>query len=454
MTPAVKGAREVLVDVPNTFFGARYQAGNVGEWRYTVFPDGSGTVLRGARESIERWRLQCTQGVECTVTRDDGSSFVVTANGAPAPPLPNVIDGDALARYLANWVLAGTGTPVPPDPVLLDDVSAIVLPSNTATQPPLVVAQIVENENVAVAEVEFEDVPTDSADAIPVILADQPGDETAATAAQEPMAITPPDDRQILDLAVPVEIIPEPVAAPLSPVVQSEPLPDALITAAPTYLEQINLQCSITTSTSLSYDNILSGSDGPGKLRANFGCSANITDQLTARFALVGYANPNQQEDFDPDFTYAFTYRVTDTIRLGYSNYGGRFDGDGFLDALGSGNLRASFVLPKLTLPNERDISCTASLGLPNPADASVNLACGYSVTDKFRIGATANLYFPGEQGEFDPDYTYTASYRLSDDWQLSYNNYSNNRFPWNKGESPGPGFSGGSLSLTYRFNF
>ncbi|MGJ8624917.1 MAG: hypothetical protein ACSHW1_19410 [Yoonia sp.] len=261
------------------------------------------------------------------------------------------------------------------------------------------------------------------------------------------------------------EVIPPPrpappvIARPIVPDQQPTPqrAPD-LATAAQepppnlSFSDRTNLRCSFTTSTSLSYDRG-NGSNGLGKLRGNLGCSGNITDDLSLRFSLVEYADHSQQEDFDPDFTYAFNYRVSDTINIGYSNYGGRYD-DGLLDALADGNLRASFTLPKFTLPNGRSIACRSGLGLPNPIDSSVSLSCGYSVTDKLRIGATANLYFPGEQGEFDPDYSYTASYRISDDWQLSYNNYSNNRFPWNRGESPGPGLSGGSLSVTYSFDF
>jgi hypothetical protein len=149
MAPAVQGAREVLVDVPSVFFGARYQAGNVEEWRYSFFPDGSGTVSRGTRESIERLRFRCTQGVACTVTRDDGSSFVVTATGASAPSLPSIIDGDALARYLAAWILASTGSAPPSEPIVSEDVKPLIAPPTNASQPPLVVELAVESANIA-----------------------------------------------------------------------------------------------------------------------------------------------------------------------------------------------------------------------------------------------------------------------------------------------------------------
>ena len=75
-------------------------------------------------------------------------------------------------------------------------------------------------------------------------------------------------------------------------------------------------------------------------------------------------------------------------------------------------------------------------------------------MTDKLRVGVTANLYMPDKQGDYDPDYTYTASYRPAKDWLISYGNYSNNRWRWNRGKDPGPGITGGSLSVTYSFKF
>jgi hypothetical protein len=170
----------------------------------------------------------------------------------------------------------------------------------------------------------------------------------------------------------------------------------------------------------------------------------------------VSYLDPGSRSASDPDFTYAFSYRVNDKINLGYSNYGAQFGGDNgnFIDGLINGTLRASYKLPTLRLPNDTSLPCSASVALPNITSKSFNLSCGYALTKKIRIGATAYLYAPDVQDTYNPDYSYTASYKISDKMLLSYSNYSNNRWPWNKGDDPGPGLFGGNLSLTYKFSF
>lgn len=182
----------------------------------------------------------------------------------------------------------------------------------------------------------------------------------------------------------------------------------------------------------------------------------SITEKLSFRASVIKYWNPASQRDWDPDFTYAVTYRATKKLTFSYSNYSAQFDGPegDFIRGLTSGNLRLSYAFPKIQLPNDTSIACSGSIGLPNPTTHSTNIRCSYGVTSKLRLAATVYFHFPDQQGQYEPDYSYTASYRLTDDWSVSYSNYSNNRFPWNKGESPGPGFRGGSLALTYSYRF
>ncbi len=222
------------------------------------------------------------------------------------------------------------------------------------------------------------------------------------------------------------------------------------------FKEKYKLKCSLTGSMSLRYNNRDDDSTRPGKPRLSLGCGMRFNEKLSLRVSLIGYLNKSQQEDWDPDFTYALTYRLNEKVSFGYSNYSGRFNGaeGNFVDAITSGNLRASFKLPKIKLPNDKTISCTASVGLPNPIKESTNVSCGYAFTPKFRVQATAYLYFPGEQGQYQPDFSYTASYQINDDWRVSYSNFSNNRWPWNRGQTAGPGILGGSVSVTYALKF
>lgn len=180
-----------------------------------------------------------------------------------------------------------------------------------------------------------------------------------------------------------------------------------------------------------------------------------LTERLTFRGAVIGYPVAGSQQPWDPDYTYAFNYKVNDKLNLGYSNYSARFTGDSNpVAGLLEGKFRASYKLPPIQLANDKTIPCTAGFGLPRPDKESLSLSCGYAVTKKLRVSGSAYFYLPGQQDTYQPDYSYTASYRINDDWLLSYNNYSNNRWPWNKGEDPGRGFTGGSLSMTYSFKF
>ena len=75
-------------------------------------------------------------------------------------------------------------------------------------------------------------------------------------------------------------------------------------------------------------------------------------------------------------------------------------------------------------------------------------------VTDKLRVGLTGYAYPKGVQEPWNPDYTYTASYQVNDRIQVSYANYSNNRLPWNRADTPGPGPLGGSVTVSYKLKF
>ena len=116
MRPAVPGAQEVIIDVPNPFFWSRYQTGQIGEWTYTVFPDGSGTVSNGDRAARESYRLICIEAVSCDIRSGGRPTITVPATGAPAPSPPTEQTGEAVSRYLAEWILAGTGAPTVEDP--------------------------------------------------------------------------------------------------------------------------------------------------------------------------------------------------------------------------------------------------------------------------------------------------------------------------------------------------
>lgn len=441
---AVPNAEEIVLDLPSALHWSLHQRGTLGSWSYVFYPDGSAKIMDGAERPRVKVTMQCKAGISCRVKTVDGTDFDVPVGAGEQPSVPDDKDLDSVTRYLAKWILAGTAPP-PPSP----DVDPVADPSGR--QP-------------------------EAADVVPLQETAAP-DETAAADAQP---ATP-------DFSPPVES--EPVCSEVEPYVPTacaqptEPLQSAVAATDPagqspqgqgpaepataavraeatpiedtTVFDRYKVNCSVTGSSSLSFLNMDPERRGVGKPRVSLGCSAALTDRLSIRLSLIRYLIPDQQQPWDPDYTYAFSYRVNDSITLGYSNYSARFTGGGNAVAgLLNGNLRGSYRLPVINLPNDKKVPCPFSLGLPNPIKESANLSCGYAVTDKLRVSATASFYMPGEQDTYQPDYSYTASYRINDDWLLSYNNYSNNRWPWNKGEDPGPGLTGGSLSLTYKFKF
>lgn len=462
---AAPNAEEVIIDVPNAFHWARYQRGDLNGWRYFLYPDGSAKAIQDKVPQRSQFTLTCQSGVACQVVRPDGTSFSIPAVGGARPNPPTAPEGEAIARYLAEWILAGTGKPtVRPAPVdvVHPGVSGHLAPAPPPEAPPHKTAQL---------------KPL-NAGGLP--------DETSQPEVGAITELSEPSDRPDQVCSEPEPFLPSSCAQPLRDLERQEPAIRGNTPSAPsnnrikaasapvptsrpklttgempedtpkTFFDRIDLACSVTASTSLGFIKSGSSTRSIGKPRASIGCSTKLTEKLSLRFSILKYANARDQSDDDPDFTYAFSYRYSEKLSFSYSNYSAQFGGanGGLINALTSGSLRGSYQLPRITLPNNKRVACSTGFGLPNPIDENFNLSCGYAVTDKLRISGSANLYFPNAQGDYDPDYTYTASYRPSKDWLISYSNYSNNRFPWNRGKNPGPGLSGGSLSVTYGLKF
>lgn len=465
--PLVEGAEEVIVDIPSPLHPTRYQRGILGEWIYVIYPDGAAHVTSNEGRRRTLFDVTCTEGLSCLIVGADGAGFTVYATGEKRPSPPQAATAQDVAHYIARWMLAGTGSSAPKQVYILSsdegqglsDAERVTLASETA------VGEFVPENSVEVSSVEEdEDAQTLKNLALEnLALEDQAeGDERIVQSSDELNASCPdlaafvPDDcHQSVELIVsssPLGVAPKRETAirqqtDADPQTSPEPVQEA---SQQTLLDRLDLACAITGTTSLQ------GVSGAGTLqfskpRASLGCSTKLTPRLSFRFALVGYANSSDKAAYDPDFTYAFNYQVSDKINVGYSNYSAQFDGmyGNLFDGLKDGSLRASYKLPF-----DKKLPCSTSVGLPNPAIKSLNFSCGYAVNDRLRVGGTVYLYAPDAQTTYQPDYSYTASYKIADDWSLSYSNYSNNRWAWNRGDAPGPGILGGNLSVTYRFKF
>lgn len=441
--PAVPGAQEVLTDTPNVFAWSRAQTGSLQGWSYRLFPDGSAIVLPDDDRANGEYTVRCTLAQSCSISSDAGVLMTVPAIGAPKPDLPPVIDGLELAQYLAKWVLAGSGTPPPPPPAPPQPAGPPapdppeIPPTDDATPDTVLTAPEAEPET-PVERVAFLSGDIDCAEPDPYY----PDACTPPAPPKPPPAAPAP-------VAAPGQIT---AAAPTSAVRPAAPEPEKPQTLA----ERFRLNCSITSGAGLQYVDHRNQDTRYGKLRVSLGCSARINDRLSMNLALVHFPISGQQAPWDPDFTYSINFKATEKLNISYSSYSARFSGAGadVVSSLFDGSFRGSYKLPEVRLPFEKTANCSFGFGLPNPTNELLSLACGMSVTEKLRVGLTTYLYPSGVQEPWNPDYTYTASYRVNDRIQLNYSNYSSNRWPWNCGSNPGPGLLGGGVSMSYKLIF
>ncbi|MBU2958857.1 hypothetical protein Q4511_13850 [Paracoccus sp. 1_MG-2023] len=427
-------AVEVLHDAPNVFSWSRFQTGRIGDFTYRLFPDASAIIVAASGRPFAEYMLKCTRGEECRISNDTGVIMIVPAIAAPKPPLPqgNVTGLDA-AQYLAEWILAGTGTrpPPPPDPAPAAQFEGPVLPlaedlpEEPAEADPADPEPEIDQNNLLPPEVDCLEPDPFYPDACSV----------------------PEPRRRAVVAATPVGDVAAPVTAPPPPPEDNRPR---------TLAERFKLACSLTTGMGLQYTDPNDYEDAYGKARVSLGCNVRLQERVSLSLALIHFPISGQKAPWDPDFTYALNMRVTEKLSLGYSNYSARFSGGNsdLISSLLTGSLRASYKLPPLPLPMDREAQCSVSIGLSNPGNDSGSLSCGMTVNDKLRLGLTLYAYPSGTQEPWNPDYSYTASYKINDRIQLNYSNYSSNRWPWNRGSSPGPGMLGGSLSLSYKLLF
>ncbi|WP_196222864.1 porin family protein [Pseudooceanicola algae] len=457
---ATPDAQEVILDLPSALHSSLYQRGTLGQWVYVIYPDGSAKIMDDSERSQVRADLVCEAAVSCLVSKTDGTDFEVPVGLGERPDAPQDMDLDNVARYLSEWILAGTAPPsalVEAEPVV--DEPAPVAPE---TQPaPELVAEESEAEASPAPDETADQVAAGAtlvasveaaladADVGPVCSEAEPFVPTDCSQPTEPMK------PEVVAVAQPKRAARKP--APVAPAKTPDPVepvqPEAV--RQERLVDKYRVNCSVSTTSGLGFLTRNAHERRDAKARVSLGCSAALHEKVTVRLSLIRYLVPSEQDPWDPDYTYAFVYRMTDKITLGYSNYSARFtDGGNPVDGLFGGDFRGSYKLPAIPLPNDKTIPCVASIGLPDPTDQSLNLSCGYAVTKKLRVNMAAYFYTPGGQDTYEPDYSYTASYRINDDWLVSYSNYSNNRWPWNEGSSPGPGLTGGNVSLTYRFTF
>ena len=388
--PAVPNAEEIIVDLPNVFHTSRYQKGTIGPWTFVIYPDGSAKVLSTTERLLKAATLHCIAGDICNISIVNGANFDVFVERGALPNIPSSTDIRPVTEYIARWILAGTAPEIIPNETTDPDVNSTIN-VNLENAP----EQLVQISDNSIADTPTQDnsslapeTQTPSALQAEIVEAEPaPLNDEPTCAEEDPVFPSLCSGTPSAPQALPPSPQLDRVATVRAPQTVP-PAPPEMDDQASDYAERVvgwswsDINCALTASTNLA---LIDGGDA--KPRISLGCGTQITDRLSLRGAVIGYAIPNHQQVWDPDYTYALTYKVNDQVSLSYSNYAARFsDSQNPVDDLFNGTFRATFKLPEIALPNDQSLPCSASIGLPDPTDASLNLSCSYSVTPRFRL--------------------------------------------------------------------
>lgn len=195
-----------------------------------------------------------------------------------------------------------------------------------------------------------------------------------------------------------------------------------------------------------------------GQISVNINCSGRFGDRLTFSGGLTAFPIPGKRHGGDVTYSYALNWRITDKVTLTYANYTAALAGGRALAGLGEGRLQLSAPVARFPLGTpampDRVLTCTGFVSMARSASSNAGVNCGVNVTERLAMRFTALAYPPGTQRESDADFSYSASYALNDHVTLTYSNYSNNRWPWNRSPDQVELLRGGTLGLSYRWDF
>ena len=426
--PFSTGAHQWRIDTRGVMGPATYQEGVRIGWYYRITPDGQSIFSRTSRLDKDPVRVRCTAVPrQCSLRLPGFPERIMTDISGVSSRGP---DGTAIATAYAGWVMAQIPLPVPGTQPL----PAVQGPSSTprrvppVTQAPTTPASIKQHNQLH-----------------RII----------------PMPSRPPN------LPVPSAVKPADIVLPivqLGPVVPiyTPVLPSAVNSSLPW-----SLACILSPSVGPHYsDN--TGARHNLKGIVSLSCGIQPLKRLSMRATANQYLISGQQQPWDPDISYSITYQLTDHFSFGYGNYSGNrwpwhnLRGTG---TFSSGALTADYVLPVALhpLPFLKDnpvLTCdtgagytprySTNSGSQRTGKITLSFACGATLFNRLTLRVTAIAYPDGGQQPWDPDYTYTASIRITNSLSFSMANYAGNRFPWRS--SPGTGRSelDSSFSLNY----
>lgn len=438
------------MDPSSVFVATTYQAGAADGWFYAFTPDGRALFSRSRRLDTDRIQINCGATPPlCTIKSDDGTVAQMSRPaGQTLSQLSGAnVDGMAIARAYANWVL-GTQLSVepepPPRPAQPPPVVALPSPAPApvvaqAPQPtPQPAKAVLETpQPVAAPLVTAGDLGPDQTEARKKKAAAKTAEAAKAPVVVIPTTLPPNPNQPILVVPPPGQAAVLTVAGPEAPVVAGSPS---------------RVDCSVGYGLQLH-----------GKRTAALFCNLAVTKSLTLHGSAFYYFDQANQKPWDPDYTYVASYALTPALTLTYSNYAGNYfpwhnkpsSGGQPVD----GTVQASYALPFNNTLFGRpagsfpDFSMVVGGGYTLRGKPQMLLSIGVTPIPKLSMRLTA-AYYPIHhlQEPWDGDFSYTASYQITDNLSIQYNNYSGNRWLWDNGPSSGTTIRDGSLLLLYRF--
>lgn len=466
-------------DTPSVFVWSVYQYGRAAGWYYRIYPDASAVFSPSPRLDSDRITVTCLRNDGCVVSRKAGDRRITSPTKATFPDGATA-DGDRVAEAYVAWVLSqlAKSEPIPvPGPAASQARPA--KPPGTERPPimnqrparpptaatPSEVTAALQSELVRHA---FYQGPIDG------ILGTRTRAAIRRAEAAESMPETGTVSQHLLERLRQRQIPPPAPPQPSGTPPGRSSYGPAIILPEGSKLKKMGLECSTSAGYTFEYYDDATNSTRAGKLQNFWTCGLSPVERIYLRGSVVIYPMGDQQQPWDPDYTYSISYRITDQIALEYANYSGNrwpWHREGGTGGFSAGSIRLSYDFPSLPIPallteaHRPALSCSTwgaytpqydkNDGGQGSGKTSVAVSCGITPISRLTFRATAIFYpIPGQQQPWDPDYTYTATYQIDDQWSIEYANYAGNRWPWNDGEGTSQGLASGSLRLSYKWLF
>ena len=246
-------------------------------------------------------------------------------------------------------------------------------------------------------------------------------------------------------------------------------------TPAETFFKRLKPDCVLSTGVAISYQDESSDRTKHGKLQTALTCAVTPVPRLRISASVLLYPISGQQQPDDSDYNYSIAYRFTDDLSLTYASYSGnrwtKQPGEKNSGGLTGGTFtlshRLPIKIPAFEQPESivRGFNCSGSVSYAprygtdgqgqRRNKTSLGLSCGFTLLDRLQLRASTHFYpISDQQQPWDPDFTYSASYRFTDRLTLEYANYSGNRWPWNDAKGNARGLASGGFRLAYKLDF